>query len=83
MHDADHVGLPNALLQLENPTLASTYKNKSIAEQNSVDLCWDLLMEDDFKDLRRTIYGTVEELHRFRNLVVNSILATGRSCASV
>jgi hypothetical protein len=42
-----------------------------VAEQNSVDLAWALLMEDDFKDLRNVIYATEEERKRFRQLVVN------------
>ena len=41
--------------------MADVYKNKSIAEQNSLDIAWDLLMQDNFKDLRRTIYATEED----------------------
>jgi hypothetical protein len=33
-------------------------------------------MEEGFKDLRRCIYQTQEELERFRQLVVNSVMAT-------
>jgi hypothetical protein len=29
----------------EEPNLAATYKNKSVAEQNSVDLAWNALMD--------------------------------------
>ena len=52
--------------------IASLYRNQSIAEQNSVDLAWALLMEGNFKDLRNVIYATEEERKRFRQLVVNS-----------
>jgi hypothetical protein len=45
-------------LNLENSTLAKVYKNKSVAEQNSVDLCWDLLMDNNFDELRAAIYRT-------------------------
>jgi hypothetical protein len=45
-------------LNLENSTLAKVYKNKSVAEQNSVDLCWDLLMDNSFDELRAAIYRT-------------------------
>jgi hypothetical protein len=38
IHDVDHRGVSNFLLAQEDPTLAAAYKNKSIAEQNSVDL---------------------------------------------
>ena len=52
------------------------YKDKSVAEQNSVDLAWSLLMEPRFKDLRGCIYKSQSELDRFRQLVVNSVMAT-------
>jgi class 3 adenylate cyclase len=76
IHDADHTGVPNTQLNLENSTLAKVYKNKSVAEQNSVDLCWDLLMDSNFDELRAAIYSTVDERKRFRQLVVNSVMAT-------
>jgi hypothetical protein len=76
IHDADHTGVPNTQLNLENATLAKVYRNKSVAEQNSVDLCWDLLMDSNFDELRAAIYSTVEERKRFRQLVVNSVMAT-------
>jgi len=44
IHDADHAGVPNMILMKEKPRLAALYKNKSCAEQNSVDLAWNLLM---------------------------------------
>jgi hypothetical protein len=75
IHDADHPGVPNTQLVKENTRNAQIYK-KSIAEQNSVDLVWDLLSSDGFKDLRACIYSTPEELGRFRQLVVNTVMAT-------
>jgi hypothetical protein len=76
MHDVDHSGVPNAQLVKEHTSLASAYNNKSVAEQNSVDIAWDLLMEDCYKDLRRTIYCNEVEFKRFRQLIVNTVLAT-------
>jgi hypothetical protein len=76
IHDADHRGVPNGQLAKEAPNLARVYKNKSIAEQNSVDISWDLLMEDDFNDLRACIYSNEDEMKRFRQIVVNSVMAT-------
>jgi hypothetical protein len=49
IHDVDHRGVPNTQLIKENLTLAAAYKNKSVAEQNSVDLSWDILMDNSFK----------------------------------
>jgi class 3 adenylate cyclase len=76
IHDVDHSGVPNTQLEVENPALAAVYKNKSVAEQNSVDLSWDLLQDESFSDLRAAIYITEDEMQRFRQLVVNSVMAT-------
>jgi class 3 adenylate cyclase len=76
IHDADHTGVPNSQLIHENSNLAKIYKDKSVAEQNSVDLCWDLLMDNNFDELRAAIYSTEDERKRFRQLVVNSVMAT-------
>lgn len=67
----DHRGVPNFILQEEDKFLASVYKNKSIAEQNSVDLAWNTLMEPEFEALRFTIFSDLTELKRFRQLLVN------------
>jgi hypothetical protein len=55
--------------------LASAYNDKSVAEQNSVDVAWALLMDDSFSAIR-VIYSNDDELKRFRQLVVNSVMAT-------
>ncbi|KAL7562526.1 hypothetical protein ACA910_008233 [Epithemia clementina (nom. ined.)] len=76
IHDVDHTGVPNTQLVKENAAIAKYYKGRSVAEQNSVDVAWDLLLENTYKTLRRTIYTTNEEMQRFRKLVVNSVMAT-------
>jgi class 3 adenylate cyclase len=76
IHDVDHTGLPNAQLVKENSEIAKIYKNKSVAEQNSVDIAWGLLMEPSYGELRNCIYQTQEELERFRQLIVNAVMAT-------
>ena len=76
IHDVDHSGVPNTQLVKENVEIAEAYGGKSVAEQNSVDIAWDLLMEPAYKDLRCHIYTNQEELDRFRHLVVNSVMAT-------
>lgn len=76
IHDADHSGVPNAQLINEQCALAKFYQAQSVAEQNSVDLCWQLLMDKSYQDLRHTIYSTTSECKRFRQLVVNSVMAT-------
>jgi class 3 adenylate cyclase len=76
VHDADHTGVPNAQLAKENPDMADLYRDQSIAEQNSVDLAWDLFMDPRYKDLQECVAATRKESLRFRQLVVNSVMAT-------
>ena len=76
IHDVDHQGVPNTQLLKENAAIASVYGGRSIAEQNSVDIAWGLLMDHQFKDLRCAIYGDVTEFQRFRQLLVNAVMAT-------
>ena len=76
IHDADHPGVPNSTLVKEDHPLASKYSNKSVAEQNSVDLGWDIITSDEYKELQACIYGTKEEYQRFRSIVVNVVMAT-------
>ena len=76
VHDVDHQGVPNAQLIKENCSIAAVYRKLSVAEQNSVDIAWNLLMQDHFKELRRTIYATSAEFVHFRQVVVNSVMAT-------
>lgn len=76
VHDVDHTGVPNGQLAKENPDMASLYRNQSLAEQNSVDLAWDLFMDPRYKQLKDCIAANDEERKRFRQLVVNSVMAT-------
>jgi hypothetical protein len=75
IHDVDHPGVPNAQLVQENTRSAQIYK-KSVAEQNSVEIAWEMLLGDEYEVLRACIYQTEEDLRRFRQLVVNTVMAT-------
>ena len=77
IHDVDHLGLTNPeLCELDTPT-SRAYRGKSVAEQNSVDIAWSVLTNnDDFEDLRACIYTSESEMRRFRQLVVNAVMAT-------
>lgn len=72
VHDVGHTGVPNTQLSQDDPDLAEKYVFKSIAEQHSVDLAWDLLMLPAFKNLRSCIYQDRGDCERFRSLLVNS-----------
>jgi len=75
IHDLYHPGVPNAQLVEEGAPMVEKYK-QSIAEQNSLDAAWRLLMSPEFFNLRRCIYSTEAELLRFRQLFVNTVMAT-------
>ena len=75
-HDVDHPGVPNSLLVGESNPLAVAYNNRSIAEQNSVDVAWNALMGSEYKVLQSAIFCSQDEMERFRKLVVNCVLAT-------
>lgn len=76
IHDVDHRGVPNVQLAKEKPDFASKYQSKSIAEQNSVEMAWELLEDDNFRDLRACIFPNEKEHNRFRSMVVNVVMAT-------
>ena len=76
IHDIDHQGVSNAQLVKEGASIAEYYRQRSVAEQNSVDLGWQLFVQDDYKNLRQAICPTREDLKRFRQLVVNIVMAT-------
>ena len=74
IHDVDHPGVPNAVLVKEQSSLSKVYENKSIAGQNSVDLAWSLLMEENYLDLRCAIYVAEEGFWRFCPLIGNTVM---------
>lgn len=76
IHDVDHTGLTNAQLIKEGASIARIFNNKSIAEQNSVVVAWELLMEPRYADLQQCIFAHDVGRNRFRQLVVNAVMAT-------
>ena len=76
IHDVDHTGVPNQTLIKENAVIAAVYKNRSVAEQNSLELAWNLLLDEQFNNLRECIAPTQADLMHFRQLVINVVMAT-------
>jgi hypothetical protein len=76
LHDVDHPGVPNGQVVKENSESAIRFKNRSVNQQNSLDVAWTVMMLPQFTDLRVCICGNVDEMKRFRQLLVNSFLAT-------
>lgn len=71
---SDHRGCSNAQLAKEDRSMAELYQDKSIAEQNSLDLSWTLFMGPNYQQLRNAMFGKHSDLCRFRQLVVNVVL---------
>jgi hypothetical protein len=49
----DHAGASNSQLAKESPTLANIYKGRLVAEQHSLDLAWELLMDPCYADFNK------------------------------
>lgn len=60
----------------EEPELADTYRSKAVAEQNSVDIAWNELLSAKYEALRSAIFGDIHDVKLFRQLLVNSVIAT-------
>ena len=77
IHDVDHTGVPNTTLVAEHTDIAAKYNNRSVAEQNSLDLAWrELMNKTKYSELHSTLFANQDELTRFRKLVVNGVMAT-------
>ena len=76
VHDVDHPGIPNEMFAKENGKLNKLFKGTSMAEQNSFDLAFGLLMDDTYSALRAALFSTQNDLIRFRQMVVNFVIAT-------
>jgi class 3 adenylate cyclase len=76
IHDVDHTGLTNQQLVKEGDPLAAKYCGKCVAEQRSIQVAWDSLMETRFDEFRRCIFQSDSEKQRFRQLLVNAVIAT-------
>lgn len=76
VHDVDHTGVPNVQLIKEKPDLGAKYKDISVAENNSIKCAWSELMQPEFANLRKCIFETNEDETRFRQLLINVVIAT-------
>jgi hypothetical protein len=47
-----------------------------VNEQNSLEVAWEMFMDESYVDLRACLFKTQEELDRFRQLAVNAVIAT-------
>ena len=66
----------NSQLVKENSPVAQKYNNKSVSEQNSVDLAWDLMMRPEYEQLRNCMCYNEDEFVRFRQVRPFNTLVT-------
>ena len=64
VQDACHPGIPSS---------------RSVAGKTSLELAWDLLMEPIYNDFRACIYTSMSDKERFRQLLVNAVVAADTS----
>lgn len=76
IHDLDHNGVGNPQLVKEKNRLATMYGGKSVAEQNSIDLALELLTSDTYSELLSCICADEDDFRRFRQLIINCVMAT-------
>ena len=58
IHDADHRGVSNVQFAKEEPEMGDLYHYKSVAEQNSLDVSWELLRSPLFDRLLTHLFGS-------------------------
>ncbi|KAL3920422.1 MAG: hypothetical protein SGILL_003274, partial [Bacillariaceae sp.] len=76
IHDANHPGVSNGQLVKENESLGRRFGQRSVAEQNSLNLSFQLLASHHFKRLRAVLFANDADQFRFRQLIVNGVMAT-------
>lgn len=76
IHDLDHHGVSNQQLVKEKNRLSTMYNDKSVAEQNSINLAFEVLTSPSYSELISCICENENEYKRFRQLVINCVMAT-------
>ena len=57
-------------------SIGGGYDNESVAEQHSLSLAWKTLLKPCYQKLRVSIYETNVERKRFRQILLNAVMAT-------
>jgi hypothetical protein len=77
IHDVDHQGISNATLVKQRDPIAIKYHGKSPAENHSLCVGWEVLMQPEYSKLVKTICGdSSKEVNRLKELLSNAVLAT-------
>lgn len=76
IHDVGHRGVPNSVLVDEEDELAILHNDVSVAEQNSLQVAFSVLQQEEFAKLKRCICPTTEERKFFRKTVISMVMVT-------
>jgi hypothetical protein len=76
IHDVGHRGVPNSVLVEEEDELAILHNDVSVAEQNSLQVAFSVLRQDEFAGLKNCICPTSEERKFFRKTVISMVMVT-------
>lgn len=76
IHDLGHTGVPNSVLVEEEDELAILHNDVSVAEQNSLQVAFSMLLKDEFAPLKKCICPTPEERKFFRTKVISMVMVT-------
>lgn len=76
IHDVGHRGVPNSVLVEEEDELAILHNDVSVAEQNSLQVAFSVLQQDEFAALKSCICPTTEERKFFRKTVISMVMVT-------
>jgi 3'5'-cyclic nucleotide phosphodiesterase/Adenylate and Guanylate cyclase catalytic domain len=76
IHNVDHTGHTNQQLIQQDSPLGIQYRNRCVTEQNSFTVAWKIFMHQDFRDLRKCLFRTENNMQYFRQLVINLVLET-------
>lgn len=77
IHDMGHLGLTNKqLIRLQTPE-AIKYEGRCVAEQHSILMSREIVMDPKFAELRSCMFGNnPADISRYRKFLFNTVLAT-------
>ncbi|KAL3925985.1 MAG: hypothetical protein SGILL_000032 [Bacillariaceae sp.] len=77
VHDVDHQGVSNDTLVKEKDPIAIKYHGKSPAENHSLCIAWEVLMQAEYSKLVKTVCGNDQkEVARLKQLLTSAVMAT-------
>lgn len=76
IHDVGHNGTSNQSLSEDASELATGHEVTTKVQLRSFQIAWDLFTESEFSAFRTSVCHTTEEEERFRQLVLDLVLAT-------